>query len=280
MNNNQYYSIAAKSLIYLVAIIFAVLAVYPLLWIVLQSFKTTQEYLLTSKLALPKTWFVGNFPQTWKAGKFDVLLANSLFYSLITVTTVVVLSLTASFAFAKLHFKITKFLHGLFIIGILLTVQSIMVPLFLMAASTGLYNTRLGVLIPYIGLGLPLGIYLGTEFIKSIPDELIESARIDGAGFLRIFAVIILPMCVPVAVTLAIMTFSSSWNEFILVSVLTASDSIRSIPVGIARFSSALGTDYGKQFTALVIGLIPILIFYAVFRKQLTKGVVAGAVKG
>ena len=277
---NQNYSFVTKSLIYLITFIFAFLAIYPLIWLVLQSFKTTQEYLINSKLALPKNWFVGNFPQTWQVGKFGVLLSNSLFYSLITVTTVVVLSLMASFAFAKLNFKITPLLHGLFIIGILLTVQSIMVPLFLMAAATKLYNTRLGVLIPYIGLGLPMGIYLGTEFIKSIPGELIESARIDGAGYFGIFSKIILPMCAPVAMTLAIITFTSAWNEFILVNILTASDKIRSVPVGIARFSGALGTDYGKQFSALVIGLIPILIFYGIFRKQITKGVVAGAVKG
>jgi raffinose/stachyose/melibiose transport system permease protein len=184
------------------------------------------------------------------------------------------------FAFAKFKFKITPFLHGLFIIGILLTLQSIMVPLFLMVNAAKLYNTRLGVLIPYIGLGLPMGVYLATEFIKSIPGELIESARIDGAGYLRIFARIIFPMCSPVAVTLAILTFTGTWNEFMLINILTSSDSIKSIPVGIARFSGALGSDYGKQFSGLVMGLIPMLIFYGIFRNQITRGVAAGAVKG
>ena len=149
-----------------------------------------------------------------------------------------------------------------------------------MINSARLYNTRLGVLIPYIGLGLPMGVYLCTEFVKSIPGELIESARIDGAKYLRIFSGIVFPMCVPVAVTLAIISFTGTWNEFMLINILTSSDSIKSIPVGIARFSGALATDYGKQFSALVIGLIPILVFYAIFRKQITKGVAAGAVKG
>ena len=278
--NMQKYSVLGKYLIYLVAITFSFFAIYPLIWLLLQSFKTTQEYLINSKLALPQNWFLGNFPQTWRMGKFNILLSNSLFYSLVTVTTVVVLSCMASFAFAKLRFKITPLLHGVFIIGILLTVQSIMIPLFLMAAATGLYNTRLGVLIPYIGLGLPMGIYLCTEFIKHIPDELIESARIDGAGYFKIFYIIVFPICTPVAITLAILTFTAAWNEYVLVLILTSRDAIRSVPVGIARFSGALGTDYGKQFSGLVIGVIPILIFYGIFRKQITKGVVAGAVKG
>ena len=87
-------------------------------------------------------------------------------------------------------------------------------------------------------------------------------------------------MCVPVAVTLAIITFTGTWNEFMLINILTSSDTIKSLPVGIARFSGARGADYGRQFAGLVIGLIPILIFYGIFRNQITKGVAAGAVKG
>jgi raffinose/stachyose/melibiose transport system permease protein len=261
-------------------IVFTVMAVYPLIWLAIQSFKTTQEYLTTSKLALPKLWFTGNYPYTWKLGKFAVLLMNSLFYTVITVAAVVTLGLMAGFAFAKIKMKLTPFFHGLFIIGILLTLQSIMVPLFLMINAMGLYNTRLGVLIPYIGLGLPIGVYLSTEFIKSIPIALIESARLDGASYLRIFLSIIFPMCAPVAVTIGVLTFTGTWNEFMLINILTSDDAIKSLPVGINRFSGALASDYGKQFSALVIGLIPMLIFYLLVRKQLTKGVAAGAVKG
>ena len=270
----------SKTLIYLLMVAFTVLAIYPIFWLIIQSFKTTQEYLTTNKMGMPKLWFFGNYPYSWKMGKFGTLLLNSIFYTFITVGAVVLLSLMAAFAFAKINFRATKLFHGLFIIGILLTHQSILVPLFLMINSARLYNTRLGVLIPYIGLGLPMGVYLCTEFVKSIPGELIESARIDGAKYLRIFSSIVFPMCVPVAVTLAIISFTGTWNEFMLINILTSSDAIKSIPVGIARFSGALATDYGKQFSALVIGLVPILIFYSIFRKQITKGVAAGAVKG
>jgi raffinose/stachyose/melibiose transport system permease protein len=270
----------SKSLIYLVMGLFAALAIYPIFWLVIQSFKTTQEYLTSSKLAFPKLWFPGNYPYAWKLGKFGILLMNSIFYSVVTVAAVVVLGLMAGFAFSKIPAKATPLLHGLFIIGILLTLQSIMVPLFLMVNASGLYNTRLGVLIPYIGLGLPMGVYLGTEFVRSIPGALIESARLDGAAYFRIFRSIIFPMCAPVAVTIAILTFTSTWNEFMLINILASSDAIKSIPVGINRFSGSLASDYGKQFSALVIGLVPMLAFYIIFRKQITQGVAAGAVKG
>ncbi|MDR2485081.1 MAG: carbohydrate ABC transporter permease [Treponema sp.] len=270
----------SKTLIYAVALLFAVLAIYPVFWLAIQSFKTTQEYLTSSKLAFPKLWFTGNYPYAWNLGKFGILLMNSVFYSVVTVAAVVVLGLMAGFAFSKIPSKATPILHGLFIIGILLTLQSIMVPLFLMVNAAGLYNTRLGVLIPYIGLGLPMGVYLGTEFVRSIPGALIESARLEGAAYFRIFRSIIFPMCAPVAVTVAIITFTGTWNEFMLINILTSDDAIKSIPVGINRFSGSLASDYGKQFSALVIGLVPMLMFYIMFRKQITTGVAAGAVKG
>jgi raffinose/stachyose/melibiose transport system permease protein len=269
-----------KALIYLVMLIFTILAIYPILWLIIQSFKTTQEYLSSSKLALPKLWFTGNYPYAWRMGKFGTLMLNSVFYTAVTVIAVVVLGFMAGFAFAKIKNRATPLLHGIFIIGILLTLQSIMVPLFLMVNAVGLYNTRLGVLIPYIGIGLPMGVYLGTEFMKNIPDALIESARIDGARYLRIFTAIIFPMSAPVAMTVGILTFAGTWNEFMLINILTSNDSIKSLPVGINRFSGALASDYGKQFSALVIGMIPMIAFYLAFRRQITKGVAAGAVKG
>ncbi|MDR0998678.1 MAG: carbohydrate ABC transporter permease, partial [Treponema sp.] len=137
-----------------------------------------------------------------------------------------------------------------------------------------------GILIPYIGIGLPMGVYLSTEYIKNIPNAIIESAQIDGAKYLMIFLSIILPMSIPVAITVGILTFTGTWNEFMLINILASSDEIKSLPVGINRFSGALASDYGKQFAALVIGIIPMLVFYLAFRKHITKGIAAGAVKG
>jgi raffinose/stachyose/melibiose transport system permease protein len=263
----------------------------------LQSFKTTQEFMRESKLSLPQNWFKsafmggnpdrpwqGNYPYAWKQAHFGMLFINSIFYTVVTVVSVVILSAMAGFAFSKIPSKATPVLFGVFIIGILLTIQSIMVPLFLMVNAVHLYNTRLGILIPYIGLGLPMGVYLSTDFVKSVPDAVIESARIDGAKYLKIFSSIILPMIAPVAMTIAILTFSGTWNEFMLINILASSGNgwanIKSLPVGINMFSGALASDYGKQFAALTMGAVPMIVFYLSFRKQITKGVAAGAVKG
>ena len=278
--DNRNISLPAKILVYTIMIIFTVLTIYPILWLVLQSFKTNTTYLTSNKLSFPSSLYLGNYAFVINQGNFFGFFKNSLIYTSVTVTFVVVLSNMAGFAFAKLNYKITKLLHGVFIVGILLTLQSILIPLFLMVSAAGLHNTRWAVLIPYIALGLPMGVYLCTDFQKSIPDELLEAARIDGASFMRIFSRVVLPMCAPVSVTLAIITFTGNWNEFILMSLMTSSEKLKAIPYMVGRYAGALGSDYGKLFTSLTVALIPILVFYSIFRNQITKGVAAGAVKG
>ncbi|MDR0387369.1 MAG: carbohydrate ABC transporter permease [Treponema sp.] len=267
-------------IMYGIVIIFTILALYPVFWLIIQSFKTTQEYMSASKLAFPKVWFYKNYPITWVTGKFGILIVNSVIYTSITVASVILFGFMSGFAFAKLPVKAGRFLYGSFVIGILLTLQSILVPLFLMINAVGLYDTRLGVLIAYIGIGLPMGVYLSTGYIKSIPDALIESARLDGAKYLRIFRSIILPISAPVATSVAILMITGTWNEFMLINILVSKSDIKSLPVGISMFSGALASDYGKQFAALVIGMTPMIIFYLIFRKQITRGVSTGAVKG
>lgn len=267
-------------IIYIILIGFAVLCIYPLIWLFLNSFKTSQEFQLGNKLGFPKNWVFINYADAWVKGNFPTLIMNSVFYTLVTTASVVFLSFMSGFAFAKIRCKATTGLYGGYVIGVLMTINSILIPLFIMLFQVGLYDSRLGVLLPYIGIGMPMSTYLATEYIKSIPTALVESARIDGAKYFRIFFSIIFPMARPVAVTQAILSITGTWNEFVLVNILTQSAGLKSLPVGVNSFAGTLNTDYGKMFAALVIGLIPMLVFYLVFRKEITKGVAAGAVKG
>lgn len=272
-------TIIGKIVIYFILLVFTILAVYPLIWLLMNSFKTTTEFQL-NKLGFAQNPTFINYKDSWVRGKFPNLIINSIFYTSVTTIVIIIFSFMNGFAFAKIKMKCTKGLHGAYVIGLLMTLQSIMVPLFLVINWMKLYDTKLGVLIPYIGIGLPMGVYLATEYIKSIPDALVESARIDGARYYKIFLSIIFPMGRPVATTIAILTVTGTWNEFMLINILTSSDSNKSLPVGVQKFAGALSSDFGKQFAALVIGLIPMLVFYIAFRKEITKGVAAGAVKG
>ena len=269
----------AKALAYIVMSAFTLMTIYPLFWLAMNSFKPTREFQL-DQLGFPKSPTLDNYSGAWTLGEFSKLFPNSFIYTILSTIGIVLLSVLAGFAFAKIRSKATGFLYASFVIGILLTVQSLMIPLFLEVNLLGIYDTRFAVLLVYIGAGLPMGIYLATEFIKAIPTALVESARIDGAGYFRIFRSIILPMTVPVATTLAILNITGIWNEFALINILVSKTELKSLPLGMFRFSGSLSSDYGKQFAALTIGMAPMLIFYVAFRKQITKGVSAGAVKG
>jgi raffinose/stachyose/melibiose transport system permease protein len=268
-----------RGAVYMVMSLFALMTLYPIFWLIMNSFKTTREFQV-SQLAFPKAPTLQNYVEAWKMGDFGLLFPNSVLYTLGATAGIIFLSLMAGFAFAKLKSRATKPIYNSFVIGILLTTQTLMIPLFLEVNLLGLYNTRLAVLLVYIGAGLPIGIYLATEYIKAIPSAVVESARIDGAGFFTIFLKIIVPMSVPVATTLAMLNITGLWNEFALINILVSKTELKSLPLGIYKFSGSLSTDYGKQFAALTIGMVPMLLFYMIFRKQITKGVAAGAIKG
>lgn len=270
---------AAKFLAYSVMGLFALMTLYPIFWLIMNSFKPTREFQM-NPIGFPAAPTLDNYAGAWRLGEFSKLFPNSLIYTIGATLGIIFLSILAGFAFAKIKSRATKPIYASFIIGILLTVQTLMIPLFLEVSLLGIYNTRFAVLLVYIGSGLPIGIYLATEFIKGIPSALVESARIDGAGYFRIFLRIIFPMTIPVATTLAILNITGIWNEFALINILVSKTELKSLPLGIFRFSGSLSSDYGKQFAALTIGMLPMLVFYAIFRKQITKGVSAGAIKG
>ncbi len=288
-----------RAFAYLVMGLFAFMTIAPLIWLVVSSFKSTTEFRI-NRVGLPHVWTTINYPGAWKLGEFDTLIGNSLVYTIGATLGIVFFSILAGFAFAKIKSRATPILYGSFVLGILLSIQSLMVPLFIEVSQLDrlltelfrmlgilrsgsvnfFYDSRIGVLLIYIGSGLPTAIYLSTEYIKGIPYALVEAARMDGAGYFMIFRWLILPMAVPIATTVAILNITGIWNEFALINILVSKTSLKSLPLGIFRFSGNLMADYGKQFAALVIGMLPMLMFYVGFRKQITRGVSAGAVKG
>jgi raffinose/stachyose/melibiose transport system permease protein len=292
-------SLIGKAAAYLVMGLFTLMTIYPVIWLVINSFKSNANYML-DKVGLPEEWILSNYQGAWTLGTFDKLIGNSVIYTVGAAAGIILFSVLAAFGFAKMKHKATGPIYGSFVIGILLSITSLMVPLFLEVSQLDkmlgdffqmlgwmkssdfhlFYNTPFGVILIYIGSGLPMSVYLCTEYVKSIPDSLVEAARIDGAGYFQIFWRIVLPMAVPIATTVAVITVPNIWNEFALINIIVSDENLKSLPLGILRFNGSRSVDYGKQFAALVIGLAPMLVFYIAFRKQITKGVSGGAVKG
>ncbi len=267
-----------KLLTYSILFIFTVFTLFPLIWMGYSSIKPPKD-IITGLLALPKTITFVNYIDAWTLVSFGRLFINSIFYAFVTVVAVIVLSVSAAFAFCKIPSKLTPYFYGFFLLGLLLTISSAIVPIFVLENALGLLDTRLGILIPYIAFGLPFAIFLASSYIRSVPDELLMAAKVDGANYIQMCFYLIFPISRPIIGTISIFTFLSCWQEFILVYIITNSDRLRTVPVGVVNMGGEMTFNYGLQFAAIVIATLPILIFYVVFRRQLLKGFVAAAVK-
>lgn len=232
-----------------------------------------------TKMAWKLTWF--NFTSAFVRAGLGVKFLNSVLYAVTATTAMVVMGLMIGFGISKLRFpKISAVISGLIGLGYLLSVHSVIIPLFIMLRQIGLIDTHLGIILVYTAFGIPMAVLLSSQYIKGLPDSLIESAQIDGATYPRIFFSIVLPMTIPVIITIAIINALGIWNEFLLVLVLASSETTKSLPVGVYSFSSLTSTQLGWQLAALMMAVIPAMIVYFIFSKQLTQGVVGGAVKG
>lgn len=267
-----------KGLSYLLMITFTLLTIIPLTWMILSAFKP-HALIVRHPLSPPVSWYIENFTLAWTQGHLGIYFINSTIYSLVATFFTVLFAMSSGYALSKFHYKSSRFVSLLYTLGLLITVHSVIVPLFIMETKLGLSNTRLGVILPYIAFGLPFQVFLATTYIKGIPDAVQESAIIDGATFIQVFLKIIIPVATPIISTMFIYTFLGNWNEFILVLTLTSDLTVRSLPVGINSFAGGMSRDYGLQFAALVIGTVPMIIFYLIFKDKIAQGFAAGALK-
>jgi raffinose/stachyose/melibiose transport system permease protein len=267
-----------RGVAYLVMLSFTALTLLPLLWLLYSSFKSNVE-IMRSPLAWPQRWTTANYAKAWTVGHLGTYMLNTVLYTGVATAVTVLLGLSTGFAFAKLRYRITGWLSWFLMAGLLISVQAVLVPLYLTWTRVGLYDTRPGVILPYIAFGLPMAVYLCTEFVRGIPDALVEAAILDGASYFMVFLHVVLPLARPVVTTVAILTFLGNWNEFVFAFMLVKSERLRSLSVGINSFAGSLNFNYGLQFASLVIGILPVILFYVLFHKQLIAGFAEGALK-
>ena len=267
-----------KAAAYIIMVLFTILTVGPLVWLMYSSLKPHAE-IVRSIFTPPARIYFQNYTMAWRLASLGVLMMNSIFYSIVATAVTTLLALAAGYGFAKFRYRISGFFYFFFIMGLLITVHSVLVPLFVMETKLHIDDTRIGVILPYVAFGLPFLVYLATSYIKGIPDSLQEAAVIDGASYLRIFKDIIVPVATPIAATMLIFSFLSNWNELVFVLTLTSKESLRSLPVGVLAFAGGKTRNYGLQFATLVIATVPMILFYISFHDQLARGFSAGALK-
>jgi multiple sugar transport system permease protein len=255
-----------------------VLWLLPFAWMALGSLKTQREILQIPPTWWPRTPTWANFAQWFGPLHFGTFFTNSIVVAVVTVLGNVVFCSMVGYALAKMEFPGKRVLFTLVMVTLMVPGVVTFVPLFVMVSKLGLVNTYAALILPF--MTTPVGVFLMRQFMLGIPDPLLEAARIDGAGDVRIFAQIVMPLCGPPLATLSILTFLGSWNNFLWPLVASQSESNYTLPVALSLFSTGENaTDYGLLLAGSVLIVTPILVLFVALQRYFIRGVATVGLK-
>jgi raffinose/stachyose/melibiose transport system permease protein len=264
---------------YTILCFYAATTLYPLIWVFLTSLKADSE-VYGNPFGLPRAWKFSNFKTVWETMKLYIYMTNSILYTCCALFIILLITSMAAYVLAR-TMKSRK-LSLYFTIGIMVPFQSIVIPYIQLYRKINFYNTRYGVILSFVAINLAFSIFILTAFMKTLPIEIEEAARIDGCGRVRTFFSIILPVSKAGLSTVGIFAAVNCWNDFFVTMMTTSTEAIRTLNLACyqLRASGDRASQYGVMCAGAVILVLPILFVYITFQKQIVKGMVAGAVKG
>ncbi|MBQ7563743.1 MAG: carbohydrate ABC transporter permease [Lachnospiraceae bacterium] len=268
-----------NALIYIFLIILAVIYLLPLLWMLLVSFKTNEE-IFRSPFGMPEVIQLGNYIFAWTAGRLGIATLNSAIVCIISLLLSMLIGAMASFAIGRMRWKLSGLTMTYFLMGMMIPIHCILIPLFKTFSNLGLYNSLIGLILPYVTMSLPTAIFILTGFFSGMPGELFEAACIDGCSIYKTFWSIALPLSKTGLFVTGLMTFVANWNELLLAMVFISDDTKKTLPVSLSKFVGPYNTNYVQMFAAIIIAILPTIIVYCCFSNQIVDGLTAGAVKG
>jgi len=278
---NKYLS---KIILYLLLIVLTILAFAPVLWMTLSAFKPEGEIASYPPMIIPQHPTLSNF--SYVLGTFNFLrwTLNSFLAAIIATIIVILIDSMAAFSFARFHFKGNALLYATVLSMLMVPIQVTIIPLYIMFAHVHLLNTITSLILPTTGN--VLGVFILRNFFRSVPQDLIDAARIDGASYLRIWWTIMLPIARPSISAVAIITFISNWTNFLWPLVSVSSNASRTLPVGIAEFfggqSGVSGSAplYGPAMAAALMATIPAIVVFLLLQRYFVKGITMTGIKG
>jgi raffinose/stachyose/melibiose transport system permease protein len=267
--------VAAYGVLILLVVIFLI----PVVFVFFTAVKSNPDLLRHPFYSIPQKIELGNFRDAWIQGRLSQYMRNSLIISVIKVPLGILIEALAAFALTRMAFRMSDGMFVFFLIGLMVPMQVTLVPLNIMLNRLHLISTYPGIILVYVGFGIPFGILVLRGFLRTIPMELDEAARIDGCGDLQRFTSVILPLATPALSALLILDFLATWNEFVLAQIFLTRDSMKTITTGLLVFQGQFLSNYTLLNAAVVISLVPPLVIYIIFQRYFVSGV-AGAVKG
>jgi raffinose/stachyose/melibiose transport system permease protein len=263
---------------YFIALLLIAVSLGPVLYIVLGGFRTNSQ-ITTSPAGLPHPWVAGNYLNVLKSVTFWGEFANSTIVATVSTIGVVLLGVMVSYVIARYDFKLKGAMYSLFAAGLMFPLVIAITPLYIVIKDLGLVDNLMGVAIPQIAFGLPTTVIILVPFLRAIPKDIEEAAAIDGASRLGFFLRMAIPLSLPGVVTVSILAFIGSWNNYVLPLYVLNSQSNFTLPLGVQAFSSQYSTDTARVLAFTSLSMLPALAFFAVFQRRIVGGL-TGAVKG
>ena len=266
-------------IIYLLLALAAIFWLFPLIMAFMNSFKTNGE-LLTNVVSLPKTINLENYLRTIEKMHYIRSFGNTVFLSFLSVFLIVLFSALAGWKLCRTKTKLSAAIFSLFVFSMLIPFSSIMIPLYRVVLAFHIKNSLIGLSFVYSGLGVSMAIFLYHGFVKGIPIDLEEAAAIDGCNNIKTFSHIVFPMLKPITATICITNVLWIWNDFLLPLINISDNKKYSLLLSTNTLFGQYSSDWTAILSALILAAIPVIIFYAIFQKQILKGIAEGAVKG
>ncbi|TVY00448.1 carbohydrate ABC transporter permease [Cohnella terricola] len=270
-----------KSLPHLLLLVYVVVILFPLVFVLLSSFKTSNDQIVTAPFGLPSKPTLENYSKAWTQAKISRYFFNSAYLSVTAAVSAILLAAATAYAIARMRMaRASKIIYQFILLGMLIPGNVLFIAQYILVQKLGILGTHWALYLPYTAGALPFSVLLIVAFMKAIPSEMEEAAIVDGLGVIGSFFRIILPLTLPALVTVFIINLLGNWNEYLLANFFISKDTLRTLPTGMVGFRDAFQTSYPLVFTGIVISVLPILIIYAFLQKTIIEGLTAGSVKG
>ncbi len=265
-------------LLEIIAIMLALIFLVPFYFVVINSVKGFSEILIDAA-ALPKEILFSNYTKVWDILSFQDAFLNSLIITVLSIAGIVVISSMAAWKMVRTPGRLSKILFIFFVSAMVIPFQTVMIPLMKLGGSLGIMNSIPGIVIMYFGFGVSLSLFLYHGFVKTIPMEIEESARVDGCTQFGVFWRIVFPLLKPITVTVIILNVLWIWNDYLLPLLVLQDAELRTIPLATSSFFAQYTKQWDMGLAALVLGIAPVIVFFLFLQKHIIKGIAAGSIK-
>ncbi|MEL3905975.1 MAG: carbohydrate ABC transporter permease [Treponema sp.] len=264
---------------YVILSIWSVIVILPIWTMIINSFKTKYE-IYEAPFSFPKKWILENYRSVLQSGDFLIYFKNSILVTVVSIVFIILFGSMAAYALVNKKNKLTGFLYFFFIAGMMLPIKIGSIRLLQMIKAFGLLNSIMGLYPIYIAMGIPIAVFVLTEFIGSIPKDLTEAGLIDGASRNMIFRKIIFPMITPAVATVSIYNLVPIWNDLWFPLIFITDDRSKTLLLGVTRLFGQYLTDWSKILAILTLSAVPVILLYLTMSRHFISGLTAGAVKG